>query len=104
MASTHPLCRELEAAIASLGEVEKALGAREPPGQKIAAFLEMLKSVEKAATDSPPIPFPAAALEKDADWEALTCATLHDALAQAAESSAKRAHARDLADLVENAL
>jgi len=103
-ASTHPICRELEAALASLADVEAALNNREPPGTHIDAFLAALQSVERVTAAHPEMPIPAAALEPGADWDALACQTLRDSLAAVAESTARRAHARDLADLVESAL
>ena len=103
-ASTHPICRELEAALGALADVEAALKSREPPGARIAAFLDTLKSVERVVTAHPEIPIPAGVLEPGADWDALACKTMADTLSAVAESTARRAHARDLADLVESTL
>ena len=101
--STHPLCKELENCLKALSSVDAALVDRSPPGEEVASFLAALSQLEAVTTAHPEVKFPAAALDKDADWDTLTCTTLRDSLVDIKCSENRRRHARDLADLVEAA-
>ena len=104
MTSGSALCRELEACLELLAAVDSDLEGRVPPGASVDQFLKGLAQLERVVTAHPDVEFPAAALEPDCDWDALTATTLRESLEGLEVSENRRLHARDLADLVEAAV